>query len=117
MESKAVLRYARVSPRKVRRVTDLIKGKKAGNALVTLRFLPHRSARIVSKTLKSAMANAEQKKVADPESMKIVKAVVDQGPTMKRMMPRAMGRADIIRKRTSHITLILEESEKLKMKS
>ncbi len=57
------------------------------------------------------MANAEQKKVADPESMKIVKAVVGQGPTMKRMMPRAMGRADVIKKRTSHIKLLLEEGE------
>jgi large subunit ribosomal protein L22 len=109
MTSKAVLRYARVSPRKVRRVTDLIKGKTAGDALLTLRFLPHRSAKIVLKVLKSAMANAEQKKVADPESMRIKNALVDQGPTMKRLMPRAMGRADIIKKRTSHITLILEE--------
>lgn len=109
MEAKAILRYARISPRKVRRVTDLIKGKKAGDALVKLRFMPHSSARIVAKILKSAMANAEQKKVAEPESMKITKAIVDQGPTLKRMMPRAMGRANIIRKRTSHITLILEE--------
>jgi large subunit ribosomal protein L22 len=109
MESKALLKYARVSPRKVRRITNLIKGKKAGDALISLRFLPHSSAKIVAKLLKTAMANAEQKKIADPESMKIVKAVVDQGPTMKRMMPRAMGRADIIKKRTSHIRLILEE--------
>ena len=109
MEAKAILKYSRVSPQKVRRITNLIKGKKAGDALVSLRFLPHSSAAIVAKVLKSAMANAEQKKVADPESMKIVKAVVDQGPTMKRLMPRAMGRADIIKKRTSHITLMLEE--------
>ena len=107
--SKAIHKFAGVAPRKVRRVMNLIKGKNAGDAAITLKFLPHRSARIVAKILKSAMANAEQKKVADPESMKIVKAVVDQGPTMKRMMPRAMGRADIIRKRTSHITLIIEE--------
>lgn len=109
MEAKAVLKYIRVSPRKARRITGLIKGEKAGKALIKLRFLPHSSARIVEKVLKSAMANAEQKKVADPESMKIAEAIVDQGPTMKRMMPRAMGRADIIKKRTSHITLILEE--------
>jgi large subunit ribosomal protein L22 len=109
MEAKAILRYARVSPRKVIRITNLIKGKKAGDALITLKFMPHSSARIVAKLLKSAMSNAEQKKVSDPESMKIAKAVVGQGPTMKRMMPRAMGRADIIRKRTSHITVILEE--------
>ena len=109
MQSKSVLKYVRVSPRKVRRVTNLIKGKRAGDALLNLGFLPHKGGKLVSKVLKSAMANAEQKKVADPESMKISKALVDQGPTMKRMMPRSMGRADIIKKRTCHITLVLEE--------
>ncbi len=109
MESKAILKYARISPRKVRRVTDLLKGQKAGDALVNLGFLPHKGGKIVAKVLKSAMAYAEQKKVADPESMKIMNILVDQGPTMKRMMPRAMGRADMIKKRTSHITLLLEE--------
>jgi len=109
MESKAILRYARIAPRKVRRVTDLIKGRKAGEAVISLKFFPHRAAKIVTKVLRSSMANAEQKKVADPESMKITKIFIDQGPVMKRMMPRAMGRADTIRKRTSHITLILEE--------
>jgi large subunit ribosomal protein L22 len=109
MESKSLLRYARVAPRKVRRVTDLIKGKTAGDALVSLKFLPHSPAKIVSKVLRSAVANAEQKKVADPEAMRITRILVDSGPVMKRMMPRAMGRADVIRKRSSHITLILEE--------
>lgn len=109
MESKALLRYARISPRKVRRVTDLIKGKTAGDALISLKFLPHSSAKIVSKILRSAVANAEQKKVADPESMRVAKVFIDQGPVMKRMMPRAMGRADVIKKRSSHITLILAE--------
>jgi large subunit ribosomal protein L22 len=109
VQSKAILKYARVSPRKVRRVTNLIKGKRAGDALLNLGFLPHKGGRLVSKVLKSAMANAEQKKVADPESMKIARALVDQGPTMKRMIPRAMGRADVIKKRTCHITLVLEE--------
>ena len=109
MESKAILKYSRIAPRKVRRVAVLIKGEKAGDALINLGFMPHKGSGIVAKLLKSAMANAEQKKVADPESMKITKVFVDQGPTMKRTMPRAMGRADMIRKRTSHITLILEE--------
>ena len=109
MESKAILKYARVSPRKVRRITRLMNGKIAGDAMINLGFLPHRGSKIVSKVLKSAMANAEQKKVADPDSMKIKGIFVDQGPTMKRMRPRAMGRADVIRKRTSHITVILEE--------
>lgn len=109
MEAKALLRYARISPRKVRRVTDLIKSKTAGDALISLKFLPHSPAKIVSKVLRSAVANAEQKKVADPESMRITRIFVDQGPVMKRMMPRAMGRADVIKKRSSHITLVLEE--------
>ena len=109
MESKAILKYARISPRKVRRVTDLIKGKNAGDAMINLGFLPHRGSDMVAKILKSAMANAEQKKVADPESMKISKVFIDPGPTMKRMRPRAQGRADVIRKRTSHITLVLED--------
>ena len=109
MESKAILKHARMSPRKVRRVANLIKGKKAGDAIINLRFLPHRGGKVLAKVLQSAMANAEQKKIADPDSMKVSRVYVNQGPTMKRMMPRAMGRADIIKKRTSHITLILEE--------
>jgi len=111
MESKAILRYARITPRKARRVIDLIKGRNAGDALLFLRFMPYRGARFVEKILKSAMANAEQKKAVNPESMKIVKALVDQGPTMKRVETRAMGRANVIRKRTCHITLVLSEEE------
>ncbi len=111
MESKAILKYARITPRKARRVIDLIRDKSAGDALVFLRFTPYRGARFVEKLLKSAMANAEQKKAVNPEAMKIVKAFVDQGPTMKRMETRAMGRANIIKKRTSHITLVLSEEE------
>lgn len=111
MESKAILRYARITPRKARRVIDLIKYKSAGDALVYLKYMPYRGAKFVEKLLKSAMANAEQKKVVNPEDMVIVKATVDQGPVMKRMLPRAMGRANIIRKRTSHITLVLSEKE------
>ncbi len=109
METNAKLKYSRTSPRKIRRVADLIKGRQAGEALMNLSFLPHKGSRILAKVLKSAMANAEQKKVADPETMKISRIHIDQGPTMKRMMPRAMGRADIIKKRSSHITLYLEE--------
>jgi large subunit ribosomal protein L22 len=109
MESKAILRYARITPRKMRRIADIVKGEKAGNALLSLQLMPHGAARTIAKVLRSAMANAEQKKVADPESMKIKKVFVGDGPTMKRMMPRAMGRADVIKKRSSHITLILEE--------
>jgi len=107
MESKATLRYARITPRKARRVVDLIRGKKAGEALIALRFMPYRGSQFVEKILKSAMANAEQKKAANPEDMVISKGYVDQGPVMKRMEPRSMGRANVIRKRTAHITLVL----------
>ncbi len=110
MESKAVLRYAKIAPRKARRVADLIRGKRAGDALISLRFMPYRGARFIEKILKSAMANAEQKNAnADSEAMLITGAFVDQGPVMKRMEPRAMGRANVIKKRTCHITLILTE--------
>jgi len=112
MESKAILKYTRMSARKSKRVVDLIKGKKAGEALLNLKSVPHRAAKIVSKVLRSAMANAEQKNVAEPEAMKVTKAFVGQGPVMKRMFPRAQGRADVIKKRSSHITIILEESNK-----
>ncbi|MCL5024608.1 MAG: 50S ribosomal protein L22 [Nitrospirae bacterium] len=107
MEAKATLRYARITPRKARRVVDLIRGKKAGEALVALRFMTYRGSHFVEKILKSAMANAEQKKAVNPEEMLVSSGFVDQGPVMKRMEPRAMGRANVIRKRTSHITLIL----------
>lgn len=93
-------------------MAKLIQGEKAGSAMVNLGFLPHRGGKLIAKVLKSAMANAEQKKVADPEEMTVSKVLVDQGSTMKRVAPRAMGRADVIRKRTSHITVILEEKEK-----
>jgi large subunit ribosomal protein L22 len=109
MEAKATLRYARITPRKVRRVVDLVRGKKAGDALIALRFMPYRGSHFVEKILKSAMSNAEQKKAVNPEEMVIAEAYVDQGPVMKRMEPRSMGRANVIRKRSSHITLILAE--------
>lgn len=111
MESKAILKYARITPRKARRVINLIRNKNAGDALLFLKFMPYRGAKFVEKLLKSAMANAEQKKAVDPEAMKITRAFVDQGPVMKRVEPRAMGRSNIIRKRTCHITLVLSEEK------
>lgn len=111
MESKATLRYARITPRKARRVVDLIRGKRAGDAITALRFMPYRGADFIEKILKSAMSNAEQKKVMSSDEMVIVRAYVDQGPVMKRMEPRAMGRANVIRKRSSHITLVLAEEK------
>ncbi|GAB4487544.1 MAG: 50S ribosomal protein L22 [Thermodesulfovibrionales bacterium] len=110
MEAKSVLKYGRLTPRKARRVVDLIRGKKAGEALIALRFMPYRAARYIEKILKSAMANAEQKNASvDSEALVIKKAFVDAGSTMKRMEPRAMGRANVIKKRSCHITLVLTE--------
>lgn len=107
MEVEATLRYARITPRKARRVIDLIRGKKAGDAMIALRFMPYRGANLIEKILKSAMSNAEQKKVMNSDDMVITGAYVDQGPVMKRMEPRAMGRANVIRKRTAHIKLVI----------
>ncbi len=110
MESKAILKYARITPRKARRIVDLIRGKKAGDALISLRFMPYRGAHHIEKILKSAMANAEQKNAnADSEAMVVSGAFVDQGSMMKRVEQRSMGRANVIRKKTCHITLILTE--------
>ena len=98
-----------MTPRKARRVADLIRGKQAGAAMLSLRFMPYRAARLIEKILKSAMSNAQNKKTVDAEGLRISAVFVDCGPTMKRMMPRAMGRATVIKKRTSHITLQLSE--------
>ena len=113
MEARACLRYARITPTKARRVIDLIRGKKAGQALLMLKYMPHRGARIVEKVLRSALANAEQKNPRiDIDNLVIIKAYVDQGSIMKRIEERAMGRANIIKKKTSHITIYVGLEEK-----
>ncbi len=110
MESKAVLKFVRIAPRKARRVVDLLRGKTASEALTVLRFMPYRAAKPIEKALKSAMANAEQKNTkVDIDKLRIHKALIDQGPVMRRTDTRAMGRANIIKKRTSHIKIILVE--------
>ncbi len=114
MEAKAVLRFVRVAPRKARLVVDLIRGKSAEEALTILKFTPRHAAKVIEKVLKSAVANAAQKEMGDVDVLWVSKALVDGGPVMKRMEPRAMGRANIIRKRTSHITLILSGAEESK---
>ena len=109
MESKAILKYAKCTPRKARRVVDLIRGKKAGDALLSLKFMPYRGARFIEKILKSAMHNAENKNNnIDSESL-LIKAFVDEGSMMKRVEQRSMGRANMIKKKTCHITVILTE--------
>ncbi|MBF0464587.1 MAG: 50S ribosomal protein L22 [Nitrospirae bacterium] len=109
MESKALLRYARITPQKARRVVRLIAGKRAQEAMTMLEYMPYRGAVLIKKLLKSAMANAEQHDVADPDNMKLLRVYVDEGPMMRRIMPRAMGRANVIKKKTSHITVVLSE--------
>lgn len=110
MEVKAVTRYVRIAPRKVRIVTELVKGKPAEEALTILKFLPKKAARLVSKTLQSAVANAEQNPNIDVDTLYIKSIYVDGGPSMKRWRARAMGRATRILKRSSHITIILDEA-------
>lgn len=110
MDAKANVRYSRMTARKARKVIDLIRGKRAGDALLSLRFMPYRGARMIEKILKSAMSNAEQKNAnLDSEAMIISKAFVDQGSSMKRVEPRSMGRAYVIKKKSCHITLVLTE--------
>lgn len=108
MEVKAKLRFTRMAPRKARLVADMIRGKTSEEALNLLSFTPKAAARTLVKLLKSAIANATQKKV-DVDRLYVKTIMVDQGPTMKRFMPRALGRATTIRKRSSHITIVLDE--------
>jgi large subunit ribosomal protein L22 len=109
MEVKAVTRYVRISPHKARRVTELVKGKPVDEALTLLKFVPRKGSRLVSKTVQSALANAEQNPNIDVDTLYVKRIFVDEGPSMKRWRPRAMGRATRIVKRTSHITVVLAE--------
>lgn len=112
MQARAVARYVRISPRKARQVTNLIKGKSLSEALAVLQFTPKRASRIVEKVVRSAAANAENNHDMNTDALYVVNSYVDEGPTMRRYIPRARGRADRIRKRTSHITVVLAERER-----
>ena len=105
MQTQAVLKFVRLSPKKARFVADLVRGKKVDEAVNILKFSPQRAARIIKKVLDSAIANAENNQGADVDELKVQKITVDDGPRMKRIRPRAKGRADRILKRTSHITI------------
>ncbi|OGP51752.1 MAG: 50S ribosomal protein L22 [Deltaproteobacteria bacterium RBG_13_43_22] len=109
METKAQAKYIRIAPRKVQVIIPAIKGRKVEEAISILQFMPRKGARILQKVLHSAVANAEQNKV-DIDLLVVKTVLVDGGPTLKRFMPRAMGRANPILKRTSHITVLLEEA-------
>jgi large subunit ribosomal protein L22 len=111
MEARAQARFIRVTPRKARRVVDLIRGLPAAEAQAVLRFAPQGASEPVGKVLNSAIANAEHNFNLATDTLFVSKAYVDEGPTLKRFRPRAQGRAYRINKRTSHITVIVESRE------
>ncbi|MCF8068611.1 MAG: 50S ribosomal protein L22 [Desulfobacterales bacterium] len=106
-EVKAISKYVRISPQKVRFVIDAVKGEPVERGLSKLKFMPQKAAGILEKTVKSAVANADQKPDIDIDSLIIKNIIVDQGPTMKRFRARARGRGARILKRSSHITVVL----------
>jgi len=108
MAYEAKHRYARISPRKVRLFADLIRGKSADEALDILRYHPNRGARMLEKVLKSALANAEDRRAPNLAGLQVAEVRVDGGPMFKRMKPKARGMAAIIKKRMSHISIALE---------
>ena len=105
MNTQAVLKFVRLSPQKARLVADLVLGKKVDDAINTLKFSNQRAANVIRKVLESAIANAENNFGADVDELKVREIFIDKGPVMKRIMPRAKGRADRITKPTSHITI------------
>ncbi len=108
MPYEAVHKYAQISPRKVRVLADLIRGKFADDALNILKFLPNRGARMLEKVLKSAMANAEDRRAPNLRHLIVVEVRVDAGPMFKRMKPKSRGMAAILKKRMSHIRVMLD---------
>ena len=113
METRATAKFVRVSPQKARLVIDLIRGKSAGEAINILRFTKKRVTREIEKVLRSAIANAEQKKEnVDVDRLVVSQAYVSEGPRTKRIRPAPMGRAYRYQRRTSHITVAVEEHEK-----
>ena len=111
MEAKAYLKYARISPRKVKIVLDLIRGKDVGVAMGILKNTPKSASEYLIKLLKSAIANAENNFHMDVTRLYVSECFVCPGPTLKRIMPRAKGSADRILKRTSHVTLVVKERD------
>jgi large subunit ribosomal protein L22 len=113
MEARAQARFIRIAPRKARAVVDLIRKKDLDEALGILRYTPNRAAGVVAKVVKSAAANAENNLEIARDGLYIDRIFVDEGPTFKRVQPRARGRRFLIRKRTSHITVILRQRKEV----
>ncbi|GAB6099852.1 50S ribosomal protein L22 [Halanaerocella petrolearia] len=111
MEAKAIAKEVRISPRKARLVIDLVRDKKVAEAIGILKNTPKKAAEIIEKVLNSAVANAEHNHGMIADELYVSEAYVDEGPTMKRYKPRAMGQASPINKRTSHITIKVAEKE------
>ena len=111
MEAKAHLKYARISPRKVKIVLDLIRGKDAGTAMAILKNTPRAASELLIKLLESAVANAEHNFHMDSSKLYVSACYANEGPTLKRIMPRAKGSADRILKRTSHVTIVVKERD------
>ena len=109
MEAKAIAKYVRTSPRKAGQICSLVRGKNVDEALAILKYMPQKSAGIIAKVVKSAAANAENNMNMDPKKLYVSEVYANQGPTLKRFMPRAQGRATEIRKRTSHIGVVVRE--------
>ncbi len=109
MEARAVGKYIRISPQKARLVADVVRGMNVDKAITTLKFMPKKGAAIIRQVIESAVANATQDDRVDVDALFVKKIDVDGGPSLKRIMPRAQGRATRIIKRTSHITVILDE--------
>ncbi len=109
MEAKAIARYIRIAPRKVRVVIDLIRGKDIGDAFAILKYTPKIGSEVVEKVLKSAVANAEHNYDMNVDNLYVAAAYVDQGPTLKRIHPRSRGQAFKILKRSSHVTVVVKE--------
>lgn len=110
MEAKAVGKYIRISPQKARLVADVVRGMGVDQAITTLRFMPKKGAGIIKKVIESAVANATHEEQADVDNLYVKKIIIDGGPSLKRISPRAQGRATGIIKRTSHITVVLDEN-------
>ena len=111
METKAVARYIWIAPRKVRQVAALVRGKGVNDALAILRFAPQGTAMPVSKVVRSAQANAKHNHSADTDELFIKTIYIDEGPILKRFQPRARGRADVKRRRTCHITVVVADGK------
>lgn len=109
MEARAIAKHIRIAPRKVRIVVDLIRGKNVDEAFAILKYTPKAASEVVLKVLNSAVANAEHNYDMNADKLYISQALVDQGPTMKRIHPRSRGQAFKILKRSSHITLVVKE--------